>query len=99
MLLYPPQNEHFGIIPLEAVLSKKLVIAHKSGGPLETLIDEYLLDEYCFKKWQHKIEEFLCMNDQQKNQLIEKNYKLYQNKFSDKVFKKTLLEIFTDTEI
>lgn len=39
VLLYTPENEHFGIVPLEAGLARKPVIACNSGGPLETIID------------------------------------------------------------
>jgi alpha-1,3/alpha-1,6-mannosyltransferase len=38
-LLYTPSNEHFGIVPLEAMYSRKPVIAVNSGGPRETVID------------------------------------------------------------
>lgn len=37
-LLYTPSNEHFGIVPLEAMYSSIPVIAVNSGGPLETVI-------------------------------------------------------------
>ncbi|XP_030747829.1 alpha-1,3/1,6-mannosyltransferase ALG2 [Sitophilus oryzae] len=36
-LLYTPLNEHFGIVPLEAMLASKPVIAMNSGGPRETV--------------------------------------------------------------
>lgn len=39
LLLYTPTNEHFGIVPLEAMRMGKLVLADNSGGPLETIID------------------------------------------------------------
>ena len=38
-VLYTPQNEHFGIVPIEGMLAMRPVIACKSGGPLETIID------------------------------------------------------------
>lgn len=38
-LLYTPKNEHFGIVPLEAMRMGKLVIADNSGGPLETIVN------------------------------------------------------------
>lgn len=38
-LLYTPSNEHFGIVPLEAALASKPVVACNSGGPLETVVD------------------------------------------------------------
>lgn len=36
-LIYTPQNEHFGIVPIEAMAMSKPVIALASGGPLETI--------------------------------------------------------------
>ncbi|KAK9364791.1 hypothetical protein V1509DRAFT_635166 [Lipomyces kononenkoae] len=38
-LTYTPVNEHFGIVPLEAMLMNVPVIATTSGGPLETVDD------------------------------------------------------------
>lgn len=39
-LVYTPSDEHFGIVPLEAMSRGVPVIALASGGPLETIIDE-----------------------------------------------------------
>lgn len=39
-LIYTPSNEHFGIVPLEAMYYKKPVIAVNSGGPTETIVNE-----------------------------------------------------------
>ena len=39
LLIYTPSNEHFGIVPLEAMLSGVPVLAANSGGPLETIVD------------------------------------------------------------
>lgn len=39
-LLYTPDREHFGIVPIEAMYLKCPVIAVKSGGPLETVEHE-----------------------------------------------------------
>lgn len=38
-LLYTPENEHFGIVPIEAMYLQSPVIAANSGGPLETVAD------------------------------------------------------------
>ncbi|KAJ3129791.1 Alpha-1,3-mannosyltransferase-like protein, partial [Physocladia obscura] len=38
-LIYTPQNEHFGIVPVEAMYAKLPVIAANSGGPLESILD------------------------------------------------------------
>lgn len=45
-LLYTPVKEHFGIVPLEAMMCAKPVIACNSGGPRETV--------------QHEVTGFLC---------------------------------------
>lgn len=37
-LLYTPENEHFGIVPLEGMYMSKPVIALNSGGPTETIV-------------------------------------------------------------
>ena len=38
-VIYTPEKEHFGIVPLEAMYMKRPVIACRSGGPVETVID------------------------------------------------------------
>lgn len=40
LLLYTPTNEHFGIVPLEAMYLTRPVIAVNSGGPTETIVHE-----------------------------------------------------------
>ncbi|KJE96604.1 alpha-1,3-mannosyltransferase ALG2 [Capsaspora owczarzaki ATCC 30864] len=45
-LMYTPTNEHFGIGPLEGMISSRPVIAVNTGGPLETVV--------------HKRTGFLC---------------------------------------
>ena len=42
-LLYTPSNEHFGIVPIEAMFMKCPVIACNSGGPLETVKHEVII--------------------------------------------------------
>lgn len=37
-LLYTPSNEHFGIVPIEAMYMQRPVIACNSGGPTETVV-------------------------------------------------------------
>lgn len=38
LLVYTPRNEHFGIVPLEAMLVGTPVLAANEGGPTETVI-------------------------------------------------------------
>ncbi|OQO00294.1 hypothetical protein B0A48_14081 [Cryoendolithus antarcticus] len=39
ILIYTPTDEHFGIVPLEAMLARTPVLATNTGGPLETIYD------------------------------------------------------------
>ena len=39
LLIYTPRNEHFGIVPLEAMLAGVPVLAANEGGPTETVLD------------------------------------------------------------
>ncbi|XP_007948523.1 alpha-1,3/1,6-mannosyltransferase ALG2 [Orycteropus afer afer] len=48
-VLYTPSNEHFGIVPLEAMYMQCPVIAVNSGGPLESIL--------------HGVTGFLCEPD------------------------------------
>jgi alpha-1,3/alpha-1,6-mannosyltransferase len=37
VITYTPENEHFGIVPIEAQYGGRFVVACNSGGPLETI--------------------------------------------------------------
>ena len=54
LLVYTPSNEHFGIVPLEAMLVGTPVLAANTGGPLETVVDGetgWLRDPEDTEKW------------------------------------------------
>ena len=39
-VVYTPSDEHFGIVPLEAMYCRRPVIAVNSGGPTESIVHE-----------------------------------------------------------
>ena len=58
ILLYTPENEHFGIVPVEAMYMGCIVIACNSGGPLESIAHfktGFLLESKP-KKWADQIQ-------------------------------------------
>ncbi|KAK9457294.1 hypothetical protein V1511DRAFT_493249 [Dipodascopsis uninucleata] len=62
LLLYTPVNEHFGIVPLEAMLQRLPVLATSTGGPLETVQDGITgwLREPDVTEWTPIINHALC---------------------------------------
>ena len=64
VLLYTPENEHFGIVPVEAMHMGCIVIACNSGGPLESVSDGetgYLLSPIA-QEWGEKIYTLLNLS-------------------------------------
>ncbi|KAM7220901.1 hypothetical protein V8F06_003795 [Rhypophila decipiens] len=54
LLVYTPSNEHFGIVPLEAMLRGVPVLAADNGGPVETVVEGstgWLRDPGEIEKW------------------------------------------------
>ncbi|KAI9886161.1 MAG: hypothetical protein M1823_002064 [Watsoniomyces obsoletus] len=54
LLIYTPPDEHFGIVPLEAMLHGVPVLAANSGGPLESIVEGqtgWLRDVRDQEKW------------------------------------------------
>lgn len=68
-LLYTPDREHLGIVPLEAMYARVPVVAVNSGGPLETVVN----GETGFhcppdpKKWAAAVSKVLDSEDLRKN--------------------------------
>ncbi|KAL2759780.1 glycosyltransferase family 4 protein, partial [Sodiomyces alcalophilus JCM 7366] len=62
LVLYTPSNEHFGIVPLEAMLSRVPVLAANTGGPRETVVDGetgWLREPGDVAQWAEVIEQVL----------------------------------------
>lgn len=67
-LLYTPDREHFGIVPIEAMSLGVPVIAVNSGGPKETVL--------------HEETGFLCDNDQSHEDFAAAMQRLVRDKYS-----------------
>jgi alpha-1,3/alpha-1,6-mannosyltransferase len=60
-VLYTPENEHFGIVPCEAMYCNVPVLADNSGGPVESIGNSkcgYLIDGGR-EEWMKKMKEVL----------------------------------------
>lgn len=61
-LLYPAEDEDFGMVPIEAMGHGIPVIAHRSGGPLETVLEGkngYFFDEFTVASLGTAVEKLL----------------------------------------
>jgi len=89
VVLYTPKNEHFGIVPVESMYCGAYVIAHKSGGPTESVkvgLTGYLMDNEDGDEWAKKLNEFFK---------IKKNFN-HENNMNSQEFKKELKEHVND---
>lgn len=86
-LLYTPSNEHFGIVPLEAMAAGKPVIACNSGGPKETVLHKEtgLLCDGNAPSMASAMQKVLSDEDETL-QMGLKGLKRLNNKFSYKAF-------------
>lgn len=95
-LVYTPSNEHFGIVPLEAMYFKKPVIAVNSGGPTETVVNDVtgFLCEPTSKSFSKAMSK-LMMNPELGEKLGEAGFKRFESKFSFEAFTEQLDGILT----
>jgi alpha-1,3/alpha-1,6-mannosyltransferase len=86
LLIYTPENEHFGIVPVEAMYSRVPVICCNSGGPTETVTEETgILCDPTPDSFGAAIVKVLAMKD---NKMGENGRKRVVEKFT--------LDIFSD---
>lgn len=88
LLLYTPTNEHFGIVPLEAMLAGVPVLAANSGGPLETVLEGktgWLRDAEDVGEWTGIMRRVLCeMSDEEARAMGREGKEWVESEFSER---------------
>ena len=101
LLLYTPSNEHFGIVPLEAMRMGKLVLADNTGGPLETIVN-YFDDKNAFtgftvasnvSKWEDILEFVKGLSNDELTKISERCKARVDEKFSFNSLKIQLVKV------
>lgn len=85
--VFASQDEDFGIVPVEAMMAGTPVIAHHSGGPIETIIDGktgVFFDSFTMESLNNAIKKF------EKTKFDEKFIKEHAQKFSKERFQKEI---------
>lgn len=97
-LIYTPVKEHFGIVPLEAMLVKKPVIAVNSGGPRETV--NHGVTGYLCEPDSGSMADFMCriFREDAKNMGIQGRKRL-DERFSYDSFKSCLKKIVSNIAV
>lgn len=92
VLLYTPENEHFGIVPVEAMYMGCIVMACNSGGPLESVDNGNTgyLQKPDEKLWGGQIHELLEQKTQQQIQQLKENAK-------KRVHNMFIMDVFADS--
>mmetsp|Transcript_24357 Transcript_24357/g.59167 ORF Transcript_24357/g.59167 Transcript_24357/m.59167 type:complete len:117 (+) Transcript_24357:1-351(+) len=90
-LLYTPDREHFGIVPVEAMYAQVPVIAVNSGGPLESVDDGktgYLRHQDPLE-WAEVIKK-ICNDSKLRQDMGKAGRQRVKDRFSLEAFGKTL---------
>ncbi|PIX81192.1 MAG: glycosyltransferase family 4 protein, partial [Candidatus Pacebacteria bacterium CG_4_10_14_3_um_filter_34_15] len=88
-LIYPAEDEDFGMVPIEAMGHGIPVIAHKSGGPLETVIEGengVFFDQFTVENLSNAIRKI------QKTRFDKNKIYQYSLQFSKERFKKEITD-------
>lgn len=99
-VLYTPENEHFGIVPIEAMYKFKPVIACNSGGPLETISNNqtgFLCDPNA-KSFSEAMLKLINQPNLAKDMGLN-GHKFVVNEFSSESFEATLSDILLGNEL
>ncbi|CAL3962546.1 unnamed protein product [Diplocarpon coronariae] len=100
LLVYTPSNEHFGIVPLEAMLAGVPVLAANTGGPLETVVEGktgWLCSPANTESWTAVMDNVLHnISDQEIKRMGNAGTERVKNEFSDAKMAERLDQIITD---
>ncbi|CAH0557219.1 unnamed protein product [Brassicogethes aeneus] len=95
-LVYTPVNEHFGIVPCEAMSVCKPVIACNSGGPMETVKDN-ITGYLCEPNGKSLAESMKKILYEDVRKMGKLGYEHFEANFSITTFEHTLNTIVDDT--
>ena len=99
LLVYTPSNEHFGIVPLEAMLARLPVLAANTGGPVETIRDGetgWLRDPDDVEAWSGVVKDVLGMPASEVREMGENGRQRVKDLFGRDKMAATLDDILTD---
>ncbi|VDP42354.1 unnamed protein product [Schistosoma mattheei] len=101
-VIYTPDKEHFGIVPIEAMSLSRAVIALDSGGPKETVLHDstgFLCTVHPIKQLPQTMATYLSkfVNDPElADRLGKAGCERVREKFSSITFKRELQTVVTD---
>lgn len=101
LLTYTPSNEHFGIVPLEAMLAGLPVLAANTGGPVETVVDGvtgWLREPDDPQAWSDVMRSALSLSDKQKAAMGKDGAERVKSRFGREHMSKTIDDILTKSK-
>ncbi|CAN8103448.1 unnamed protein product [Discula destructiva] len=100
LLVYTPSNEHFGIVPIEAMLAGVPVLAANTGGPTETVLEGttgWLRDPEQTTEWTAVMDRVLnTLTDAERAAMREAGVRRVRDNFADTQMAQRLHDIYAE---